>query len=226
MSITFGVYDFFSYTVPGFLYLWTINQLLAIFNLPHFNVQDISLDIGYALIGVVASYVAGGLMDTIAYRWYLLFYKHTIEQQALNNIKRNYPELKVDFDVRDRRLLFSFVKHNNLELAENIDKFKALNIMFHNISFGLFLFSLVQIAKLVVDGISIAGFFLIVAAWAFSYVAIKRSSLFNFWYWSGNFEQALHYGRGITAMFKKEWADKKPVKVPKGIDDSANDAAV
>ena len=205
MSITFGVYDFFSYTVPGFLYIWTINQLLAIFNLPHFSVENISLDIGFALVGIVASYVAGGLVDALAYKWYLLFYKQRTEQEALDNIKKNYPELGIDFELKDRRLLFSFIKHNDLQLAKNIGKFKALSIMFHNISFGLFLFALVQAIKLLTDEASVSGVAFILVALVFSRISIKRSALFNFWYWSGNFEQALHYGNSIPTMFKKAW---------------------
>lgn len=211
MSITFGIYDFFSYTVPGFLYILTINQLLAILRFPHFGVENISFDIGFALVGVVSAYVVGSLLDSFAYKWYLLFYKNRIEQRALDSIKKNYPGLKVDFDIKDRRLLFSFVKHNNLELAENIDKFKALSIMFHNISFGLFLFLLVQIASLLVDGYSTTALIAMVAAGAFSFVAIRRSSLFNFWYWSGNFEQALHYGSSVQEMFSKKKEEKQSV---------------
>jgi len=203
MSITFGIYDFFSYTVPGFLYIFTINQFLVIMKLPHFSVENISLDIGFALIGVVSAYVVGGLLNSFAYKWYLLFYKNRIEQQSLDNIKRNYPGLKVDFDIKDRRLLFSFIKHNNLELAENIDKFKAFSIMFHNVSFGLFLFSLVQITNLILDGFSATAFTAMIAAGVFSFIAIRRSSLFNFWYWSGNFEQALHYGKSVSEMFSQ-----------------------
>ncbi len=201
MSITFGIYDFFSYTVPGFLYIFTINALLGIIKLPHFTVGNISLDIGFALIGVVVAYVVGGLLDTFAYKWYLLFYRNRIEHQALDQMKKNYPSLNIGFDVKDRRLMYSFIKHNNLELAENIDKFKALNIMFHNISFALLLFSLVQLVKLTLDGFSVATLLTLIAAAIFSQVALRRSALFNFWYWSGNFEQALHYGKNISEMF-------------------------
>ena len=34
MSIAFGIYDFFSYTVPGVFYILVANQLLLLLKLP------------------------------------------------------------------------------------------------------------------------------------------------------------------------------------------------
>jgi len=203
MSITIGFYDFFSYTVPGLLYLYTINKFLEIINFPYVSLEDISLDIWFAIIGVVLSYIVGALLDTFAYRWYLLFHKNKVEQRVIDNFKKYYPDLKVDFAIHDRRLAFSFIRHNNLELAENIDKFKALSIMLQNISFGLLLFSVVQIIKLILGGYSDFVLVSMLITLIFSYVAIHRSALFNFWYWSGNFEQALHYGKSVSEMFSQ-----------------------
>jgi hypothetical protein len=186
MSITIGFYDFFSYTVPGILYLYTFNQLLGLIKFPQLCVGEFRLDIGTVLLGLVLSYVAGSLLDTFAYRWYLLFHKFKVEQKVIDNLKKSLPDLKIDFTVHDRRLIFSFIKHNNLELAEYIDKFKALSIMLQNISFGLFLFSIVQIINLLLSGFSTVVLAAMLAALIFSYVAIHRSALFNFWYWSGN----------------------------------------
>ncbi len=203
MSITIGFYDLFSYTVPGMLYLFTINQLLAVIKFPHFSVGEVDLDIGTAVLGLILSYVAGSLMDTFAYRWYLIFHKSKVEQNVIENFKRTYPDLNIDFAIHDRRMAFSFIKHNNLEMAETIGKFKALSIMLQNISFGLFLLSIVQIINLILSGFSAVLLAAMLTALIFSYVAVHRSALYNYWYWSGIFEQALHYGKSVSDMFSK-----------------------
>jgi hypothetical protein len=171
---------------------------------PNFSLNTLGSDLGYVLAGVVIAYVAGQLMDPLAYRWYLLFNKYKVEHEAIEQLKSKYPKLKIGFGVADRRILFSFIRHNDLELAETIDKFKAINIMLQNLSFGLFLFGLVQIAELISVGFSISSTLICLVMLAFSFVAIKRSSLYNLWYWSAIFEQALHYGSSVQEMFSKQ----------------------
>jgi hypothetical protein len=204
MSITFGIYDFFSYTIPGVLYILAINSLFQIFKFPSLTLSNLGSDLGYVLAGVVIAYVAGQLMDPLAYRWYLLFNKNKVEKYAIEQLKNRYPKLNIGFGISDRRILFSFIRHNNLELAETIDKFKAISIMLQNLSLGLFLFGLVQIMELIRAGFSLSSILICIAMWAFSFIAIKRSSLYNQWYWSAIFEQALHYGSSVQEMFSKE----------------------
>ncbi len=204
MSITFGIYDFFSYTMPGVMYILAINSIFRILKFPNLAIDQLSSGLGHVLGGLVIAYVIGQLMDPPAYRWYLLFNRYKVDNEAIDQLKIRYPKLKIKFGIPDKRILVSFIRHNNLELAENIDKFKAINIMLQNLSLGLFLFGLVQIAELISVGFSIPSILICLVMLAFSFVAIKRSSLYNLWYWSAIFEQALHYGSSVQEMFSKE----------------------
>jgi hypothetical protein len=201
MSITLGFYDFFSYTVPGIFYLFTIDLFFRTFNFPNINIADIGANLVYALVGLLIAYVVGHLMQPIAHGWYRLFNKNNPERKAINEFKENYPELKIAFDIRDRRMLMSFIRHHNLPLAETIDQFNANGIMLENISFGLFLFALVQAVVMLLKGLSSFGVLAVIAALVFSFIAIRKSALFSQWYYSGIFGQALHYGRSVSEMF-------------------------
>ncbi len=203
MSITFGFYDFFSYTVPGILYILTIDQFLRSFKFPNININDLGANLVSAFVGLVFAYVVGHLMEPIAFRWYLLFNKNGAERKAINQFKNNYPDLEIAFDIQDRRILLSFIRHNDLQLAESIDQFKANSIMLENISFGLFLFAILEAVVTLLNGFSPIGVLVTIAALTFSFIAIKKSALFNQWYYSGIFGQALHYGRSISEMFGK-----------------------
>jgi hypothetical protein len=202
MSVTFGFYDFFSYTLPGALYILTINQFLGTFKFPNVTINDLGANLGYAIVGLGIAYVIGHLMDAFGFRWYSLFNRNIAERRAISEFKNNYPELKIAFDVRDRRMLMSFIRHNDLPLAESIDQYKAISIMLENISFALFLFALLQAVEMLINGFSVLGALALVAALIFSFISVKRSALFNQWYFSGTFGQALHYGKSVPEMFK------------------------
>jgi hypothetical protein len=69
MSITFGIYDFFSYTIPGVLYVLTLNHLLAVLRLPHLATEQLSVTFGGALLAIILAYALGQIMDS-SYQWY------------------------------------------------------------------------------------------------------------------------------------------------------------
>ena len=209
MSIAFGIYDFFSYTIPGVLYILSINSILKFLNLPSLSINNLSSDLGFVLAGVVAAYVVGQLMDPFAFRWYLLFNQNKVGDEAIEQLKNKYPALKIGFGAPDRRILFSFIRHNHLDLAETIDKFKAISVMLQNLSLGLFIFGLIQIADIIKTDFYVSSTALGLTSLVFSFVAIKRSALFNLWYWSAIFEQSLHYGSSVQEMFSREKRENK-----------------
>lgn len=202
MSVTFGFYDFFSYTLPGALYILTLNQFLGALKLPNITINDLGSNLGYAIVGLGIAYVVGHLMDAFGFRWYFLFNRNDAERRAINEFKNNYPDLKITFGIQDRRMLMTFIRHNDLPLAESIDQYKAISIMLENISFGLFLFALLQLVDMLINGFSVLGVSALVLALIFSFISVKRSALFNQWYFSGTFGQALHYGKSVPEMFK------------------------
>jgi hypothetical protein len=200
MSIPFSVFDFFSYTIPGILYIFTINYLLRILKYPSVNISRFSNEIGYALLGIILAYAIGHLMQTFAWKWYLVFNKDTALREAFNRLKPNFVRAKLNINIEDRQIVVSFLKHNNLKLAEHIDRLSAICVMLHNLSLGLFLFALVQIVQIIIKGFSVLPIVISIAGLILSYTSIKRSKLYNVWYWDNVFEQALHYRKDITAM--------------------------
>ena len=82
MSITFGIYDFFSYTVPGALYILVVNQLLILMKLPSIDINNLNVNLGSTLLWVIISYVVGQLMDSFSIRLYYAVNKFTAETIA------------------------------------------------------------------------------------------------------------------------------------------------
>ncbi len=215
MSFALGFYEIFSYAIPGFLYILVANGFLQLLGLPHFDLSKMPGTLGFALLIAVISYLAGHLFDPLAYRLYLLVNRSNADEKAVAEIKEKYTEMNIEFGTGDRRMLYSFIKHRSLALAEYLDKFNAIGILLQNLSLGLFLFALTQIAYIFITG-QILGYGLgALLGLAFSFIAVKRSALFKSWYSQGIFEQALHYGTSVEKMFKDErQAEKDPSSAP------------
>ena len=213
MSIAFGIYDFFSYTVPGVLYILVANQLLLLFKLPGIDINNLNTNIGSALLWVIVAYVVGQLMDSFSIRLYYAVNKFTAETSVMKEFRDKHKNLEIDFTINDRQTLFSVVRHNNLELALYIDSFKAISIMLNNISLALLLLGIEQLVEMLVKGFTFQTLVVLVASLGFSYVAITRSALFNKWHWSAVYNHSRQYGKSIPEMFNAP--AKKKTSVPK-----------
>jgi hypothetical protein len=215
MSFALGFYEIFSYAIPGFLYILVANGFLQLFELPHMDLTQIPATFGFVVSMAVFSYLAGHLADPIAYRWYLLFNGKGAYENVVASLTEQYPELQIEHKAEDRRTLYSFIKHKNLALAEYLDKFNAIGILLQNLSLGLFLFALTQIAYIFITGQVLRYGLGTTLGLVFAFIAIKRSALYKSWYTRGIFEQALHYGNSLEKMFKEAWpAGKVPEPPP------------
>jgi hypothetical protein len=208
MSIAFGIYDFFSYTVPGVLYILVANKFLELLKLPNIDINNLNTSIGSALLWVIASYVVGQLMDSFAIRLYYLINKFHAETKAMKEFREKHKDITIDFTINDRQTLFSVIRHNNLELARYIDNFKAISIMLNNISLALLLFSVEQVFSILIKGFSLASLINIIVSLILAYVAITRSALFNEWHWAAIYQHVLQYGKSVPEMFKATGKEK------------------
>lgn len=200
MAIAFGIYDFFSYTIPGALYILVINRILPFFKLPSLDLKEM-INIQSALLWIIASYVVGHLMDSFAIRLYYAVNKFNAETTAMKEFREKHKGLEIDFTINDRQTLFSVVRHNNLDLALYIDNFKAISIMLNNISLALLLLSIEQLIEMLVRGYSLASLVTCIGSLGFAYVAITRSALFNKWHWMAVYQHARQYGKSIPEIF-------------------------
>ena len=214
MSFALGFYEIFSYAIPGFLYILVANGFLQLFNLPYMDLGQVEVTFGFVVLMTVLSYLAGHIFEPFGYWWYRLFNRGGIDKAALGDIKGKYPGLKIEFDVQDRRMLYSFIKHNDLALAEYLDQFHAVGVFLHNASFAIVLFALTQIAYIFRTGELLKYGAGASIGLLLSFIAVKRSAVLNRWYFLGIFEQALHYGTSVEMMFKEAWPGGNPPPTP------------
>jgi hypothetical protein len=99
MSITIGIYDFFSYTVPGLIYLLVAYLALNLFSPIHIDLSSFSdaLLWGGLVLLVLLSFLIGHIFDSLSHRlWYRLFYQGGSQERAydkftqIDGVKASY----------------------------------------------------------------------------------------------------------------------------------------
>lgn len=215
MSINLGFYDFFSYLIPGLLYLYVFNEFLRSIGQKFVDIE-IWLQAGRApsltvfIPILLVAYLAGHLIDPVAQRLFKMLYHFRnpkkVYARALDDMKSHHPNLNIKFEPKDWNLLFSFIRHRNLEMAHILEKFNADSIMLVNIALGLFALVLIQLGmffstRLSTFLINSLGIFVLFLLAAF------KCNQFRSWFFAGIFQAALEYGKSL-----KEVVENKTVK--------------
>ena len=151
MSINLGIYDFFSFTIPGLLYLYAFNELSRSIGWKFLDVYSWATSNpapGFIFIVLIFSvaYLLGHLMDPISQKFLDIFSKLR-KRSAKNNwlmysVKGRYPNLSITFESSDRTLLFALIRQRNIEMARILDNFPLTVLCFEILHLGLYSFLL------------------------------------------------------------------------------------
>ena len=216
MSITLGIYDFFSYIIPGLLYLYVFNELFRILGWKYIAInswiqsgQTPSLIFLIPLLIVV--FIVGHIFDPIAHKFYGLVsrFRHSpsISAKSLASVKNRYPNLKVQFESIDWSTLFVLIRVRNLEVSKYIDKFNADAIMLRNVAFGLLLLTIDYLLEFFSNGLWDELLIALITI-ILSTLALSRSNHFRLRFFKQIFRASLAYGKSLEEVI--EYKDEKP----------------
>jgi hypothetical protein len=149
MNVRIGLYDFFAYTVPGGLNLFTILYILVRFKVVQVNqqFQDFILSAAGILLITIASYVFGLLFDLLTSRWVRLFRAKNFPQHILDEFKKIHPQIEIRFQAFDWSVLLAKIRNENVENGSMIEQNNVTNLMLRNLSFGFALLGIVQLIE-------------------------------------------------------------------------------
>ena len=189
MSLQVGIFDFFAYTIPGgayFLAMCYLGKFFKCFS-PGFKLGLDDISFTLLVFFAVVSYVLGLLFDPISDKvWFGMFNRKSIGAFVLEKLKDRYADLKISFEYSDWSILLAYIEKEDLDAANEINKFNAVHKMLRSLSFFFFLFSIVLfVQSFRVDNWYIAGVLLCVL---FSYIALKESKKYLRWFFSVLFE--------------------------------------
>jgi MFS family permease len=199
VSITLGIYDVFSYAIPGILYLFSFNEGLRLLRLPFIDISQLN-STSYLVLLVLLSYLVGHLFDYIShYIWYRRFYPGKSEERAFSRFKVSSGVMQ-DFKPQQWSILLSVIRHDNTEVCNSIDKNKATSIMLRNVSFALFLLSIVFVISAFISGFSLIFLLGAIATLISSIIALRRGDVFNQWFYMLIYQQSLIYGKSLKEV--------------------------
>jgi hypothetical protein len=200
MSITLGLYDLFANIIPGFIYLFVLNEMLRELGLVSIDITKIDNLTYFLLLGLLA-YLVGHNMDYLSYRlWIRVFYRDYPEERAYKQFKATYPDLKIGFVPRQSSMLFSAIKYRKSEVANDIEKNKVICIMLRNISFASILFTLLQTYMFLIVSFSSLNLILAIVSLIASIVTLRRADLFNVLFYRLVFEHAALFGDNLEEV--------------------------
>ena len=206
MSIDLGIYDLFSFIVPGLLYLYAFDELSRSIGWRYVDVNSWIVsgqmpNLIFLFPILVAAYIVGHLFDSVSQKFFNLFsyFDDNLEKNDYwykHAIKDRYPKLNIQFVPKDRTVLFTLIRQRNIEMAKVLDGFSANSIMLRNIAFGLVLLSVVNFIFLfktkVLDYLVAALIILVL-----SFLAILRSKKYKEWFNKDIFRASLEYGVSV-----------------------------
>ena len=219
MSVTIGIYDLFAYTIPGFLYLFVINEFFRLigWNSLQFDQLNQIPDLIFAAIAILCAYVIGNLFDFFA-GWFLntLLGRGRTPEVELTRLTKRYPTLDIRFVPKDWELLFALLRQRAREPSSLIETYGATGILHRNICFGLLLLAILQIYQMFLN-YSHAGLAIAIGILILCYVAYRRNRMYYVWFFREIYEASLNYGKSIEEVvaYGKETQPSAPNKIRK-----------
>lgn len=190
MAIKLGIYDFFSYLIPGGIviswFIFVLNRYFAlVIGWRNFSIAEL------LVIGVL-SYLVGYVVDYItAKTWYRLFRRKDIFESTMTDFNKRHPTIEVDFEQMDWYISYAFVKRHNLDMAQDIDKFNVTNKMLRTSSFGFLLFAIVFGVEFFLNGYSSVYLILGIAFLITAVILVREAVKFSSWFYQAVFDSLI-----------------------------------
>jgi hypothetical protein len=208
MSISVSIYDLFAYTIPGFLYLFLLDELFRLFGSSYWDVSTTDFS-KYWLPITLFAYLTGQIMDYVCHRlWTRIWYRVPSDERAYKKFVMVISKDKFDLNPKQWSLLLNMIRKEDHPTGEMLDRFIATSIMLRNISFGLILLALLNLYMAIQPSFSFYHIILMLGIMVFSAIALRRSDYFNLLFYSTIFYQAVLYGKDMQEVLSNVRSEK------------------
>lgn len=202
MSITLGIYDLFSFVIPGLFYLYLLNDLLRVLGQPSVDLlkiyqggQTIPEAAGFVLLVAALAFIIGHTMESLRALALEAPYAGA-RYRAMERIQERWGKLgiKIQFPPDQWAALLEILRQRNLEATQNAESYKASALMLRNISLGAFLYAVLQFSQLFIPTFAWQTLVLGLASLALSGLTFRQARRYDEWFYRTLFLQALAYG--------------------------------
>ena len=207
MSVSIGIFDLYSFMIPGLLYLFVFNEAARVIKISYFDLSLLKDNVWLGVGILVLAYITGHILTSLSFRiWFRLFYRHERSERAYNKFKLRMSD--VDFEPKKWSILLAVIRRDNSDIAQVIEKNIVDAIMFRNVSFGLALFAMVQIVSGVATGFTPINITTAILSLSASGLALRQSAKYDGWFFNSVFEHAVTFGRTTEEVINSLKAEK------------------
>ena len=207
MNIGLGFYEIFGRMIPGAFYLIALVQLAIIFNLTTFDLKTFS-DLGVVpSLGLAAiAYILGSVFFPISILWHRLFKPKNVPSLVFREFQERNPGWKFEFEGKDWKTLFAYIRKESPNLAAEIDKQYAFYLMLGSVSLGTVFLAINQILLVILNGIYINLVYAVLFIIA-SLLIAREGRFFQIRFYQWIFETILSYQLKPADLVKREKND-------------------
>ena len=209
MNIKISVYDFFAYTIPGSLLLFSVAYTLIIFGILPVEALLFSPSLIQTAVIICLAYLVGLLFEPIGRTWYSLFRPKNHSEVVLSELRNRYPLYDVNFHGKDWTVLLAHIRRENPDIAAEAERVNATNILLRNTSFILIVLAIIELVRFAMQ-FEFLHLIISVLLIIFSIVAGREAVKFAQWFYLGIFENILS-----TALQLSKLVSVKQEKVKK-----------
>lgn len=201
MSIKYSLYDLYTFLIPGIIYFYTINESLALFNLPNFELSKLS-NLAYLILWILATYLLGHAFFAIGFKYLYRGRSDRIPQEALESFKSWNPKFNIEFDVDDEPQLYAILKMRDIPSVafEPIQRARVNHQMFLNSFQGLLLLGILQVAQFISKGFMIYHLVIGIMVLILSWIFYSYSWGWHKFYYYALYRSALVYGNSLEKV--------------------------
>jgi hypothetical protein len=210
MSFSLGIYDLFSYILPGGLYLVCLNEIYKLFTSSPLPI-DLN-NFAHLVIATILSFVLGVVINPISRSIWGLFFrfkKKSSIESVFEEVKSRHPQADIRLRPNQWQYLVAHLRRENIEGAHLIDRSHAYSIMFRNFSAGFIILAITQAIRFFVEGYSVFAGILVIVLIVCAIVSVRESRLFIRMYYSSIFEDAVASQIPVSLLIKPKRATQE-----------------
>lgn len=187
MSVRLGVYDLFAYMVPGGFYVSIFLYIMQRFQLISVDYKSVATS-EWVIFGVLA-YVATFIMNPVAgWIWHRLFRPKNLHNKTKKELKERNPGLILPIEHMDWYIALAYIRHHNMEAAQDIQQINSLHIMLRNLGLNFTLIFVITIVEFILAPVMYRySSFSLLTLFA-AIMCARRAVVFNRWYYEAIYQ--------------------------------------
>jgi hypothetical protein len=189
MSITIGIYDFFSRIIPGGVFVAALLYILQKDSSLAINLANVST-LQFVILGTL-SYIFGFILTPVSEPWYRFFRPKNLYKKTIDDLGKELPTVEMNLQDMDWYTLLAFIKRHSMQMAQDVEQLNAVSIMLRNTGFSFVCFALIFAAEILFGNHVLRNIFLSIFCLLASVVLAHEAVKFRTWFYRAVYQSVV-----------------------------------